>query len=39
VSPKKYFFRKVTSGKVTDEKEYAINAFLWEKFSTICFDV
>ncbi len=28
----KNFFRKVSSGQITEEKYFAINAFLWEKF-------
>ncbi len=28
----KKFSRKVTSGRVTEEKSFATNAFLWEKF-------
>ncbi len=27
----------MTSGQITEGKECATNAFLWEKFSTICF--
>jgi hypothetical protein len=33
VSIKKIFSRKVTSGQITDGKEYATNASLWENFA------
>jgi hypothetical protein len=35
----KKFYLKVISGGIIIEKSYATNAFLWEKFSKICFDV
>ncbi len=36
---RKKFSRKVTSGQITEEKLYATNAFLWEKYSAFCFNV
>jgi hypothetical protein len=35
----KKFSRKVTSGQITEEKLYATNAFLWEKYRVFCFNV
>jgi hypothetical protein len=29
----------VTSGQITEEKRYATNAFLWEKYRAFCFNV
>jgi hypothetical protein len=31
--------RKVASGQITEEKNNAINAFLWEKYRAFCFNV
>ncbi len=31
------FFRKVTSGGITEEKSYTTNAFLWAKFKSFMF--
>jgi hypothetical protein len=31
--------QKVASGQITEEKHYAINAFLWEKYRAFCFNV
>jgi hypothetical protein len=31
------FFRKVTSGGITEEKSYATNAFLWGKLKNFTF--
>jgi hypothetical protein len=33
------FSRKVTNGQITEEKLYATNAFLWEKYRAFCFNV
>jgi hypothetical protein len=33
------FFRKVTSGEITEEKSNAVNAFLWENISDFRFYV
>jgi hypothetical protein len=33
----KFFFRKTTSGGITEEKSYATNAFLWGKFKSFMF--
>jgi hypothetical protein len=33
------FFRKLTSGGITEEKSNATNAFLWENFSDFRFYV
>ncbi len=35
VQSEKKIFRKVTSGQITEQKCYATNAFLWEKFLNI----
>jgi hypothetical protein len=35
----KKFSRKVTSGQITEEKLYATNVFLWEKYRAFCFNV
>jgi hypothetical protein len=35
----KKFSQKVTSGQITEEKSYATNAFLWEKYRIFCFNI